>query len=89
MLGGIMKWIWGSSEPKQSEEKLSQAEAVMVIEAFYLKNKKQNRKNAQVDINLNNQVNSLKTSIVQYENAANNNPRKNRKNSKKRRKKNM
>ena len=85
MLGGIIKWIWGSSEPTKSEKKLSETEAVMVIENFYLKNKKRNRKKVQADINLLNQIKSLKTSIVQYENAANNNPRKKNK----RRKKNM
>ena len=84
MLGKILKWIMGSYEPTKTEKILSDKDAVEIIEEFYLNYKIRTRKITIADINLENQVSVLKSSIVKYENNnANNNPKKKSKRKKK------
>jgi len=76
----------GSYEPVKTEKTLGNKEAVEIIEKFYLEYKIRTRKITLTDINLENQVSVLKSSIVKYETKnANTNPKKKTK----RKKKNM
>lgn len=88
MIKGLVKWMWGfvtlANESSQKTEQMSEKDAVMVIEKYYLDYKTKLRKTNRSIYLMNIDVDAIKKSVTTFENNLNN-PRKS---SKKRRKKN-
>tara|TARA_B100000925_G_C21818339_1_gene391774 strand:+ start:29 stop:304 length:276 start_codon:yes stop_codon:yes gene_type:complete len=80
MISGLVKWMWGfvvsDDEPKKQIKRMSDKEAVSVIEEFYLNYKTNSRKLKKANYLMNRDIDSIKKSVITYENLLNNNPSK-------------
>lgn len=87
MITGLVKWVWGfvtgNDEPKKQSVEMSDKEAVRVIEEFYLKYKINSRKLKKSDYLMNKDIDSIKKSVITYENLLSNPSKSSRKKKKK------
>ena len=87
MITGLVKWVWGfvagNDELKKQSTEMTDKEAVRVIEEFYLKYKINSRKLKKSDYLMNKDIDSIKKSVITYENLLSNPSKSSRKKKKK------